>query len=117
VPLAKIKAFSLAMFRFWTEDAFASSFRRMLTLEQYRSPEMAELLNRYLTGGVIEYTQDLMREAATGKASRGRDAKVLALEYFAPIYMMMSLCDTGRKEEAVSMVEKHIDYFMESLAR
>jgi hypothetical protein len=29
----------------------------------------------------------------------------------------MSLHDTGRKEEAVSMVEKHIDYFTESLAR
>ena len=27
-------AYSEAMFRYWTEDAFASAFRRMLTLEQ-----------------------------------------------------------------------------------
>lgn len=29
--------FSLAMFQYWTEDEFASDFRKMLTLEQYCS--------------------------------------------------------------------------------
>ena len=35
--------FAKAMFRYWTQDDFAAKFRRMLTLEQYRSPEMAAL--------------------------------------------------------------------------
>ena len=34
--LAEIAAYSKAQFRYWTEDSFASAFRRMLTLEQYR---------------------------------------------------------------------------------
>ena len=32
-----IRAFTAAQYLFWTEDNFARYFRRMLTLEQYRS--------------------------------------------------------------------------------
>ncbi|MDR2043265.1 MAG: TetR/AcrR family transcriptional regulator [Clostridium sp.] len=112
----RIKAFSLAMFKFWTQDEFASNFRRMLTLEQYRNPEMAALLNQYLTGGVIDHTEDLLREAITSTGYRDKDPKVLAAEYFAPIYLMMNLYDSAKDQKAIAeMVEKHIDYFMEPL--
>ena len=39
----KIKSFTIAQFRFWTENEFARDFRKMRVLEQYRDPEMAEL--------------------------------------------------------------------------
>jgi AcrR family transcriptional regulator len=114
----QIKSFSLAMFRYWTEDEFASSFRRMLTLEQYRNPAMAALLNQYLMGGVVGYAEDLIHGAATGKKSHAKDPKILALEYFAPIYLMMNLYDNmDGKEDAARMVEQHIDYLFETLGR
>jgi AcrR family transcriptional regulator len=114
----KIKSFSLAMFRYWTQDEFASSFRRMLTLEQYRNPEMATLLNQYLTGGVLGHTKDLIRESATGAASRKKDPGVLAIEYFAPIYMMVNMYDGAEDKAAIeTMVEQHIDYFMKAMER
>ena len=43
VSWESLAAFTLAQYDFWTQDAFASGFRRMLTLEQYRSAEMARL--------------------------------------------------------------------------
>ncbi|MGN0529182.1 MAG: TetR/AcrR family transcriptional regulator, partial [Eubacterium sp.] len=43
VSADNIKSFTLFQFVFWCEDAFASDFRKMLTLEQYRSEEMAKL--------------------------------------------------------------------------
>ena len=51
--LAQLCAFSKAMFRYWTQDAFASAFRRMLTLEQYRDPAMARLLQQMVEEGHI----------------------------------------------------------------
>jgi AcrR family transcriptional regulator len=118
VTFEKIKAFSLAMFRYWTGDVFASRFRRMLTLEQYRNPEMAALLNRYLTGGIIDYAEDLIRGAIASTGYRDRDVKVLAIEYFAPIYLMMNLYDNAKDKKAIAkMMETHIDYFMEPLTR
>ena len=43
--------FGKAMFRYWTQDAFAAPFRRMLTLEQFRDPEMGRLYQQYLAPG------------------------------------------------------------------
>jgi AcrR family transcriptional regulator len=114
--LQKIKAFSLDMFRYWTTDEFASCFRKMLTLEQYRNLEMASLLQQHLMGGVIGYAKDLINEAFIHAGNREKDSEVLALQYFAPIYMMMNLCDAMEdKKASMEMVEKHIDYFMEAL--
>ena len=39
-------AFSKQQFRYWTEDDFAASFRKMLTVEQYRSAEMGRLYHQ-----------------------------------------------------------------------
>ena len=35
VTMKQVIDFSLAMFTYWTEDEFASLFRKMLTIEQY----------------------------------------------------------------------------------
>ncbi len=40
VSLENVFRFSLEMFRYWTEDDFASSFRKILTIEQYKSEKM-----------------------------------------------------------------------------
>ncbi|NWL87285.1 TetR/AcrR family transcriptional regulator [Paenibacillus sp. 79R4] len=116
VAFGDIKAFSIKMFKYWTEDEFASNFRKMLTLEQYRNPKMASLLNQYLTGGVIGYAKDLIGESVLNTKNSDKDPEILALEYFAPIYMMMGISDSmENKGAAKEMVEKHIDYFMGNL--
>ena len=43
----------MEQFRFWTEDEFASGFRKMLTLEQYRNEEMAELYSQCIVTGPV----------------------------------------------------------------
>ena len=43
--------YSKSMFEYWTEDDFASSFRKMLTIEQFRSEEMQKLYQQYLVAG------------------------------------------------------------------
>lgn len=40
---ADLVTFARRQFRFWTEAPFASAFRRMLTIEQFRSPRMSAL--------------------------------------------------------------------------
>ena len=37
---------------------FASSFRKMLTLEQFRNEEMQALYQQYLVSGSVEYVKD-----------------------------------------------------------
>ena len=53
--------YSKSMFEYWTEDDFASSFRKMLTIEQFRSEEMQNLYQQYLVSGPTEYVKDLFK--------------------------------------------------------
>lgn len=53
-PLEKIRTYSMAQFDRWTKEAFSSSFRKMLTLEQYRDPKLAQLYHDYLATGPAE---------------------------------------------------------------
>ena len=53
--------YSKSMFEYWTEDDFASSFRKMLTIEQFRSEEMQNLYQQYLVSGPAGYVKDLFK--------------------------------------------------------
>lgn len=57
----EVVSFSREMFRYWTRDEFASSFRKMLTLEQFRNAEMKTLYQQYLVSGPAGYVADLFR--------------------------------------------------------
>ena len=60
-PVGKIRAYSEAQFDHWTKEPFAANFRRMLTLEQYREPKLAQLYQDYLAGGPLQYMAAIFR--------------------------------------------------------
>ena len=62
VSLDDFVEYSKSMFEYWTEDDFASSFRKMLTIEQFRSEEMQNLYQQYLVSGLTEYVKDLFQK-------------------------------------------------------
>ena len=51
-----IKTYTKEQFSYWTSEEFPSCFRRVLTLEQYRDPRMANLYQRYLAKGPVSFT-------------------------------------------------------------
>ena len=61
VSVEDFVGYSKSMFEYWTEDDFASSFRKMLTLEQFRNEEMQNLYQQYLVSGPAEYVKDLFK--------------------------------------------------------
>lgn len=109
----KIKVFSEAQFNFWTEDEFACNFRKMLTLEQYRNPEMAELYQNCLVGGPVAYMEDLFREMIEQDIWEKCNPKQLALEFYAPIYLLISISDVlSNRKETAGILTTHIERFV-----
>ena len=51
-----------AQFHYWSEDEIACNFRKMLTLEQYKSSEMSALYQKVLVSGPLEYIERLLCE-------------------------------------------------------
>ena len=71
-PAEKIRAYSRAQFDHWTREPFSANFRRMLTLEQYRDPKLAQLHHDYLAGGREASAQGYPEQK--GRSAGRRDA-------------------------------------------
>ena len=95
-PVDDMVDFAKAMFCYWTEDDFAASFRRMLTLEQYRSAEMGRLYQQYLAGGPLGYMTDLFAGLGLPRPSDE------AAAFYAPMFLLYSVYDAAEDKAAVS---------------
>ena len=115
--LKNIQKYTIEQFRFWTEDAFASRFRKMLTLEQYRNAEMAELYSQCIVAGPVGYMEDLFRELAKEGVLKEVDSRQLAVEYYAVFFLLISMFDKdGETEDYIKILTNHTKHFMQSHA-
>ena len=104
----KIRQFTKVQFLHWTEDEFSCCFRKMLTLEQYRDPEMAKLYQNYLAEGPLRYMEAIF----SGIAESSEDAKQLAVDFYGLIFLLYSIYDGAEnKQEVVKLVDAHVERF------
>ena len=96
--------YSKSMFEYWTEDDFASSFRKMLTIEQFRSEEMQNLYQQYLVSGPAGYVKDLF------KNMKIKDPEENAVKFYANMFFYYSLYDgAADKAKAKCQFEQMLD--------
>lgn len=108
----KIRIYTEAQFKHWTEEEFSSLFRRMLTLEQYRNQEMSDLYQKYLVSGPIDYMTYLF----VGITGKKEEAKQLAIEFYGPIFLMYSLYDNKREgDDLTEMLKNHVERFSKKI--
>ncbi len=108
-PIEKIRTYSMAQFDHWTKELFSSNFRKMLTLEQYRDPKLAQLYHDYLATGPVEYMAAIFRKLTDSDES----AMQLALEFYGPMFLLYSVYDgADEKENIAPMLSAHIDRFI-----
>ena len=107
--LESIMEYTMEQFRFWTENDFASHFRKMLTLEQYRSEEMAQLHSQCLTAGPLAYMEDIFRDMMGRGILKKSDPQTLSVEFYAPMYLLMGLPNDKKNAK---LLEAHIERFI-----
>ena len=96
--------YSKSMFEYWTEDDFASSFRKMLTIEQFRSEEMQNLYQQYLVSGPAGYVKDLF------KNMKIKDPEENAVKFYANMFFYYSVYDgAADKTKAKCQFEQMMD--------
>ena len=108
----QLTEYARRMVRYWTRDEFAADFRRMLTLEQYRDPEMARMLRQYLTIGPMEYTALLLENMGVSHA-RERAAALCGGMY-------MLICAGDGEEDAsecIALADAHLERMRRELER
>lgn len=116
ISAEKIREYSIAQFRHWTEEKFSSQFRKMLTLEQFRSKKMSGLYQNYLAAGPLEYMTEIFKKMTESKPK----AKQVALEFYGPIFILYSIYDgvsEDKKKSVFVQLENHIKNFIEQLEK
>ena len=109
--LSRLIEYSKAQLSYWTEDAFASAFRRMLTIEQYRIPEMRELYQQYLAGGPLEYVAYIFEECGSP------DPELAALRFYAPMFTLYSVFDGAKNEEEREAARQLAERFFKEMEK
>ena len=97
VSLYDFVEYSKSMFEYWTEDDFAASFRKMLTIEQFRSEEMQKLYQQYLVAGPASYVKDLFDSMGF------TNAKNKAVRFYSVLYFYYSIYDGAADKEKVKV--------------
>lgn len=113
---AKLRAFMVDRFRYWTEDGLAHDYRRMLTLEQYKSSENMAMYQKVLGSGPVAYIEDMLGAMLDEGLLRGDDPKRMAIELYAPFFLLVSAADAVESKNArrrvLDIFAKGVDDFM-----
>lgn len=102
-----------SLFLYFLHDKHMKLFRKLLTLEQFRDSELADLYSKQYYNDPLAYQGELFKIfMAEGKLKQA-DAEILALQFYAPIYTLLTVCDRqpDREQEALKMIAAHIHQF------
>lgn len=110
VSVEDFVGYSKSMFEYWTEDDFASSFRKMLTLEQFRNEEMQNLYQQYLVSGPAEYVKNLFKNMEI------KNPEEEAVKFYANMFFYYSVYDGATdKTKAKCQFEYMLDKIVEEM--
>ena len=90
-----------------------SRFRRMMTIEQFRSPELAALYSQRYVERVVAYHAGIFRSLIAAGEIRDEDPDTLALLYVAPVITLIGICDRQpeKEEECLERLKTHVQIF------
>lgn len=108
---------SLQQISFTMHDEKIIKVRRLLTLEQFRSPEVAELTSRHFLTDIETNNAAVFAGMMEKGIIRKDDPQLLAFAYTAPISVLIHLCDRQprREPEVTEKIRQFIFRFTEEL--
>ncbi len=101
------------LFCYSLHDKTISRFRRMMTIEQFRSPQLAELYSKRYVERITAYHAALFRSLIAAGELRSEAPETLAMMYVAPVITLIGVCDRQpeREEECLNRLDAHIRLF------
>lgn len=94
-------------------DEYVSMFRRMMTIEQFRSPELSELYSQRYVNQLYIYHRGLFSKMIEAGVLAKEDPGILAMMYDSPILVLLGECDRHpeKEEECMKKLEAHVRLF------
>lgn len=90
-----------------------SRFRRMMTIEQFRSAELSAFYTERYVERMIRYHAAIFKNLIAAGEIRNEKSETLAMMYVSPVITMLGVCDRQpeREEECIKRLEEHVRLF------
>lgn len=97
------------LFNFFLHD----DFRKLLTIEQFQDSKLAALFTKQYADDPLAYQGLLFSMLSQAGVMKPCDSEIMALQFYAPIQFLLSICDRqpDREAKAFEMLERHIHQF------
>ncbi len=101
------------IFEYSLHNETISRFRRMMTIEQFRSPELAALYSKRYVERILEYHAGIFRALIAAGEIKAEDPETLAMMYVAPVVTLIGICDRQpeREGECLEKLQSHVKLF------
>ena len=101
------------IFLYSLHDETISRFRRMMTIEQFRSEELSALYTERYVTRMIKYHAAIFENLIAAGKLRNENPENLAMLYVAPVLTLLGVCDRQpeREEECMKKLDEHVGLF------
>ena len=85
----------------------------MMTIEQFRSPELAALYSRRFVERLLSYHAGIFRALIAAGEIQAEDTDALAMMYVSPVLTLIEVCDRQpeRESECLEKLSQHVRLF------
>ncbi len=103
----------IKIFAYSLHDETISRFRRMMTIEQFRSAELSRLYSKRYVYRLTEYHAKLFEWLIKAGEIKNENPETLALMYVSPIITLIEVCDRQPEKEAecIEKLKAHVRLF------
>lgn len=101
------------LFLYFLHDEYAGKFRKMLTIGQFGDEELSALYQKQYVDDPLRYQAKMLSVLSAGGFLTGENPDIMALHFYSPIYMLLTVCDRQpqREAEVLQTLEAHIRQF------
>lgn len=101
------------MFLYYLHDEYASKFRKMLTVEQFKNPIASKIYVEQYIDSPLQFQQLIFERFMNKNTMCTLNSKVAALHFYSPMFLLFGLCDNypDREKEALNLIKEHIIQF------
>ena len=102
------------LFLYFLRDEKECKFRKMLSIEQYCNKDIADVYTKQYVDFPLSYQSALFDLIVKSGAALPENPKIMALQYYAPVYMYLRVCDRHpeREAETLQLLQQHFRQFI-----
>lgn len=110
---------SLERIEFTLHDEKVRKIRRILAMEQFRNPRIAQLATRHSVYSIQGLYQRIFEGMMDAGLIKREDPRMLSMSFASPITLLIQMCDREpeREHEALELIKAYLDYAVKRLAK